>query len=62
MKGLQVVGGILALCVTMPIWFFLLYRILDAVNASELTWFLYWIYLPTTVFVGTISKLTEGTE
>lgn len=37
----------------------LLYKILEAVNASELMWFMYWIYLPVSVLAGIISKLTE---
>ena len=55
----KAIAGILALLVTMPIWFFLLYRVLDAVNASELMWFLYWIYVPATILVNSLTKLAE---
>jgi hypothetical protein len=53
------VAGLLALFVTLPIWFFLLYRILSAINATELTWFLYWIYVPASVLVNSLTKLAE---
>lgn len=48
-----------ALFITMPIWFYLLYKVLLAVNATELMWFLYWAYVPFSVFVHLASKLTE---
>ena len=54
------IAAILGLCVSMPIWYFLLYRIITAVQAAELTWFLYWVYVPVSILVGTLSKLTEG--
>lgn len=60
MKALRAIGGITALLITLPIWFFLLYRILQAVNASELMWFLYWIYVPASVVVGLIGKLVDA--
>lgn len=53
-KALKVIAGLIALCVTLPIWFFLLYRVLQAVDASELMWFLYWIYLPANVIVSAV--------
>jgi len=52
------VAGVLSLFIVMPIWFFLLYRILDAVNATELTWFLYWVYIPVTILAGVLVKLS----
>jgi len=52
------VAGVLSLFIVMPIWFFLLYRILDAVNAAELTWFLYWIYIPAAVLASVLVKLS----
>ena len=62
MKALKMIGAITALLITAPIWFFLLYRILQAVNASELMWFLYWIYLPASVVVGLIGKLVDEAQ
>lgn len=56
---MKIVIGILTVFVTMPIWFFLLYRILEAVNASELMWFLYCAYVPTSILVGVLTKAIE---
>lgn len=52
-------GLILAIFITIPIWLFLLYKILHAVNASELMWFLYWIYVPANFIAGFLIKLAE---
>jgi hypothetical protein len=60
MSGLKKVGIVLAVFVTTPIWYFLLYRILTAINATELMWFLYWAYLPVGIIVQLISKIVEG--
>lgn len=54
---LKVIAAICAFLITTPIWFFLLYKILVLVNASELMFFLFWIYVPLTVFVGVVSRL-----
>jgi hypothetical protein len=45
--------------ITMPIWYYLLYKILTAVNATDLMWFLYWAYLPFSIFIGLATKLGE---
>lgn len=55
----KLIGGLLALFITMPIWYFLLYRVLQSVNASELMWFLYWIYLPVGVLVQTLVQVSK---
>ena len=52
------VAGLLSLFIILPIWYFLLYRILEAVNATELMWFLYWVYLPVSVFASILIKLS----
>lgn len=51
----QVVRMVLATLVTLPIWMYLLYKILVAIEATELMWFLYWIYLPTTMIVAMLT-------
>lgn len=53
------IPGLLALFLTLPIWFFLLHRILEAVNANELMWFLYWVYVPAGLMAHVITKLVE---
>ena len=54
---MKLVAGLLAIFVSLPIWFFLLYRILQSVNATELMWFLYWIYVPASLVIATMAKL-----
>lgn len=44
--------SLLSLLVVLPIWYYLLYQILVRVNASELMFFLFWIYVP----VGIVSQ------
>lgn len=53
------IPGLLALMITLPIWFFLLHRILEAVNANELMWFLYWVYVPAGVLVQALADLAK---
>jgi hypothetical protein len=59
-KSLQTVVGIVSVFVVAPIWYYLLYKILASINATELMWFLYWIYLPVALIMGIISKITES--
>ena len=59
---MKIVGIVIQLFATLPIWFFLLYKMLESIQASELMWFLFWIYVPS-VFVGSlIAKLVEDYE
>jgi hypothetical protein len=44
MKGLKNLIGVLGLCVTTPIWLFLVYTMLCAIHPDRLVWFLFWIY------------------
>lgn len=61
-KNMKFIAGILGLFVTLPIWLFLVYRILDAVHANELMWFLYWVYVPALFLVHILTKIAEKTE
>ena len=59
MMKLKIINGMLAIFISLPIWFYLLYRILDAIQASELMWFLYWLYVPISIFISFIAKVIE---
>jgi hypothetical protein len=50
-------AGVLVLLVNFPIWFYLLYTILKAINAGELAWFLFWVYVPATIVVRIVYDL-----
>jgi hypothetical protein len=62
MNKAKVVATLLAMFVSLPIWFYLLYKILEAVQASELMWFLYWVYLPANIFITLVVKLSSGDD
>lgn len=51
--------AVLATFVSLPIWLYLLYQILESVNANELMWFLYWVYVPVTLIVSALIKYHE---
>lgn len=57
---MKLIRNTVAALITTPIWFYLLYKILVAVNATDLMWFLYWIYLPFTVLVYALAAAIEG--
>lgn len=59
MKKMRAITAILATFVVLPIWYYLLYQILSRVDASELMWFLYWVYLPVGMLVSFLTKMTE---
>lgn len=51
------VVGILALFISTSIWYYILYQILVAIKASELTWFLFWVYVPVGFIVSILAKI-----
>ena len=59
MKIVSAICSILAVCIVAPIWYYLLYKILTAIQASELTWFLFWIYIPVALLTGIIDKIAR---
>lgn len=54
----KAIAGFISLLITIPIWFYLVYKILESVNATELMWFLYWIYVPAGVITSMLTKLS----
>ena len=59
---MKTLGGLLTLFITMPIWYYLIYKILTLVVATELMWFLYWVYLPIGITAQILVKIAEGQE
>jgi hypothetical protein len=49
--------GVMQVLVTLPIWLYLLYKILVMVSATELMWFLFYLYIPAAVIVQIIGRL-----
>jgi hypothetical protein len=58
-KFLAAIAALLSIIIVAPIWYWLLYHILVRVQASELMFFLYWVYVPMAFVTATISKLLE---
>lgn len=57
---MKAVIAILSVLIVMPIWYYLLYQILVRVNASELMFFLYWVYVPAAIISASIKELVSG--
>jgi len=57
MKAIKLVTTLLNVVLTAPIWFYLLYKILEAIEASELVWFLFWVYIPVAFFSRLFSEI-----
>ena len=55
---MKTAASIIALCVTLPIWFFLLYRILVRTGAGELDFFLLWVYIPASITASILVGLS----
>lgn len=59
MSKLKIIVSLIALFIVLPIWYYLIYKVLVLVNATELMWFLFWVYLPFGIFVQTVTKFLE---
>lgn len=58
-KGIKIIGILLGLVIVYPIKFYLFFKILKFIEATELMWFLFWVYIPTTILVTIIIHLLE---
>lgn len=59
MINAKVVAGILSLFVVLPLWLWLMYQILVRVQASELMWFLYWVYVPAAILTSIFARIGD---
>jgi len=59
---MKIASGLLAYFVTMPIFFYLTYQVLVRVEASELMWFLYWIYVPVGILAVIMKTVADNGE
>lgn len=50
---MKIISAILTVCISTPIWFYLLYKILSAVGATDVMWLLYVVYVP----IGIVANL-----
>lgn len=59
MSKTKVIGSILMLLVSTPIWYYLLFKILKAIEATELMWFLFWVYIPIVIIATFLVQIAE---
>lgn len=59
MKAFSTIAGLLTVFIQLPIWYYLLYKLLEASMATELMWFLFWIYIPLGLFTAVVAKLVQ---
>jgi len=57
MKNKLIVVLITTLLIQTPIYFYLVIQILKRVQATELMWFLFWIYVPISIITSLLVKL-----
>lgn len=60
MKALNIIGGLVTVFITLPIWYYLMYHLMDKVGASELAWFLYYVYLPVHLFAAIVNRIAQS--
>lgn len=56
---MKIAAALVTIVIQFPIWFYLVYTILDSIQVSSLTWFLFWVYAPATVFGHILIQLTK---
>lgn len=59
-QGVSCIGVLLAIGISTPLWYWLLYQILVRVDATPTMWVFYWIYVPVGVVMAMLRAITEG--
>lgn len=62
MKVAKAVFAVFYLLITTPIWYYLMYEVLKRVDASELMWFLFWIYFPLGIIGAVLQQVIQLAE
>lgn len=57
---MKIASSIIICCITLPIWYFLLYTLLVAAHVARLVWFLFWVYVPFSMTVDVIDRIAKG--
>lgn len=55
MKTAKLLRGALVSLVTTPIWFYVMYQVLTAIHATDVTWLLFWVYVPASLIASAIT-------
>lgn len=59
---MKIIRYMIPVCVSLPIWLYLSYQVLLRVEATELMWFLFWIYVPATILTVIIAAIAESSS
>ena len=59
---MKIFAAILTILAYLPIWFYLIYQILVRVEASELMWFLFYLYIPIGLVSTLLNRLATDDE
>lgn len=62
MKKSEMVIAFITFFITGPIWYYLLYSILSAIQVDRLVWFLFWIYVPLVILSGILTGVVAKME
>lgn len=60
MMLVRFIALIFGVFVTLPIGLWLQYKVLSLINATDVMWFLFWIYVPVSIFVMILLKIVEA--
>lgn len=47
---MKVITSLVVVFITLPIWFYTLFWVLTKLNTPDLIWFLFWVYVPFSLF------------
>lgn len=59
-KGVGCILAGLHIVLVTPIWYYLLFRVLQAVNADTSMWVAYWVYIPIGVLLASIKAVWDN--
>jgi hypothetical protein len=59
-KALSMVFGFLSLFIMLPIWLYLMHFVLVAVHAGDLPMFLFYLYVPLSLFLAAVKVIIDG--
>ena len=59
-NAIKVLISVVAVAITAPIWFYLLYFLLKNAEAGELQMALFWVYVPSLVLVHILSGILRN--
>jgi hypothetical protein len=62
MKIMQAIIAIITIFITIPIWYYLLYKVLQSIGATDLMWFLFWVYVPFGLLMHFLQSIVKQLE